>query len=304
MRSDRNSKTRSLKRKLGKNPLVFHTYQFVFRALLNPMNKGNRLQSSRNYLKWYLVTKPKGKTVDITLFNGMKSTVHPDSDSGVSHIFDNGFDYLETAFIRKILEQGDLMVDAGCNVGNRTIALADMLGGGILIDANPNCLLRAEENLRLNNLSLKNFQFIHSAVGKSNAVVEFPLDAGTSCQNSIGNTATKSEMVQVPMVTLDSMIEELGNPEIAFLKTDLEGYDLEALRGAPRLLKSKSLKLVVFERWPNTDLDEFIRLFGDMGWDVFALDDRGEPSSQRNLLETRNNLIALPRTNHQLGENI
>ena len=80
------------------------------------------------------------------------------------------------------------------------------------------------------------------------------------------------------MVTLDSVIEKLGNPQVTFLKTDLEGYDLDALRGATNLLKSKSLKLVVFERWPNADLNEFIRLFDDMGWDVYALDDLGEIS--------------------------
>jgi FkbM family methyltransferase len=224
----------------------------------------------------------------------MKSIVYPDSDSGVSGIFSNNVDYHESVFVRRNLKPGDFVVDAGCNVGNRILALADIVGGGLLIDANPNCLSRAKKNFELNSLSLENYHFVHSAVGGENSTVMFPADTGTSCQNSISNASNVENLVEVPLVTLDTALENIGKPEISFIKTDLEGYDLDALRGARLTLLSDNIRLVLFERWATTELDEFLQFFNEIGWTVFALDKNGQPSMLPMQLSQSRNLFATP----------
>ena len=101
------------------------------------------------YLKWYGYQKPKKQCVEIYLQNGMTSIVYPDSDSGESNIFTKNVDFYENEFIRRIIHKGDFIVDAGCNIGNRTLVLADMIGGALLLDANPLCLERLKENFFL-----------------------------------------------------------------------------------------------------------------------------------------------------------
>jgi FkbM family methyltransferase len=293
MSQSRRETLRKLKQRIGRNPIVFHVYQLLFRVLLEPLNRGHRWEFFKRYLRWYLLDKPRGNTVEITLFNGMKSLVHPDSDSGVSSIFNRNVDYHETVFIRKQLDKGDFIVDAGCNVGNRSLALADLAGGALMIDANPNCIARARENFAINHIPLDNFHFLQRAVGEQPGTVEFPDDDGTCCQNRIGETGPGDGMIQVPMVTLDDAVASIGNPPVAFLKTDLEGYDLSALKGARKLLSSGSLKLVVFERWPSTRLEEFLDYFADFGWEVFAIDSNGIGKSPEQLLASRN-LLAMP----------
>ncbi len=294
MSTDRISRLRAIKRRLGKNRFVFHVYQFFFRALLNPANAGNRLQSARNYIDWFLFRKPRGETALATLPNGLHSTVYPDSDSGVSYLFDADVDRDETVFIRSVLSRGDFIIDAGCNVGNRTLALADVIGGAVLIDANPNCLARVEENLRLNQLPLSEFHLTHTALGAHNGTVEFPADVGTSTQNAIVDQSAGENTITVPMARLDDLVGNMQIPPVTFLKTDLEGYDLDALKGSTALLTGGSVKLVFFERWPSTSLDEYLEFFHGLGWEVFALGDNGACSSEPALLQSRNNLFARP----------
>ena len=283
-----------LKKAIGKNPLVFHAYQLVFRVVLEPMNRGQRIEYCTKYLNWFLLKKRRGECTEISLLNNMKSIVYPDSDSGVSSIFSNNVDHHESVFVRRNLKPGDFIVDAGCNVGNRTLALADIVGGGLLIDANPNCLSRAQKNFELNSLSLENYHFLQSAVGGENSTVMFPADTGTSCQNSINDGSDSKNLVEVPLVTLDTALDSIGKPDVSFIKTDLEGFDLDALRGARQTLQSDTIRLVLFERWATTELDDFLQFFTEIGWTVFALDKNGQPSiSPRHLNQSRN-LFATP----------
>ena len=288
------------KKAIGKNPLVFHAYQLIFRVLLEPMNRGHRIEFFFKYLNWFLLQKRRGECTEILLLNNMKSIVYPDSDSGVSSIFSNNVDHHESVFVRSHLKPGDFIVDAGCNVGNRTLVLADIVGGGLLIDANPNCLSRARKNFQLNSLSLDNFHFFESAVGCENSTVKFPVDTGTSCQNRINDTSDSGNLVEVPLTTLDTALENIGMPAVSFVKTDLEGYDLDALRGARQILQSNTIRLVLFERWATTKLDDFLQFFTEIDWCVFALDKHGQPSVSPGLLAHSRNLFASPnRLRHE-----
>lgn len=48
-------------------------------------------------------------------------------------------------------------------------------------------------------------------------------------------------------MTLDDITEKHGLTEIAFLKLDLEGHELEALKGAYKLLEGKVVRALAFE---------------------------------------------------------
>lgn len=52
---------------------------------------------------------------------------------------------------------------------------------------------------------------------------------------------------EIPMVTLDGFCEALQIERIDFLKIDTEGYELNVLRGAERLLKERRIKMIQFE---------------------------------------------------------
>ena len=60
----------------------------------------------------------------------------------------------------------------------------------------------------------------------------------------VGAAMTHQEIVQV--TTLDALAEKHSLSHIAFLKLDLEGHELEALKGAKELLERKAIDAIAF----------------------------------------------------------
>lgn len=73
---------------------------------------------------------------------------------------------------------------------------------------------------------------------------------GSHCYVSdeeIAELKSASEPESVEVVTVDALVEQHGHREVALLKVDAEGADLEVLRGARRLLAEGRVRFVVFE---------------------------------------------------------
>src|SRR5258707_6529973 len=58
---------------------------------------------------------------------------------------------------------------------------------------------------------------------------------------------TITDTIKVPTITLDDFTEQNKIPSIDFLKIDVEGFELEVLKGAAGLLSSKRIKMILFE---------------------------------------------------------
>ena len=291
----------SLRQGLKRYPLAIHLYRLLKVVWLEPLNQGRRLRYLRNYLWWYLWAQPRGQRQVVNFENGLSTWVYADSDSGVSLLFTRNVDYYDDRYIRSQLRQGDFIVDAGCNVGNRTLALADLLGGALLLDANPLCLQRLEENFSLNQLPLARFERVAKAVGAEAGELSFTDFGGTHCSNQLieAGTAAGQPVRRVPVTTIDAELARLGNPPCRFIKLDLEGHDLAGLQGCEQTLRGRQVELVKFERWRSNPLQGFLDFFAALDWVVFGLDAAGHPSQAESLLQTNSNLFAMPRQRWQ-----
>jgi FkbM family methyltransferase len=285
-----------LRTMLKRVPLFIHLYRIVNAIWLEPLNRGQRLGYTARYLRWYLLDKPAGRSALVTLANGLRSKVYADSDSGVSNLFTRNVDFHETAFIRAQLTPGDYIVDAGCNVGNRTLALADIISGALMLDANPVCIERVGENFGLNQIDISRYTLVTKAVSDTPGVATFSDLGSASCQNQIvaAGQATAVRTRDVAVTTVDGELAALGNPPVRYIKVDCEGFDLQVLRGASQTLRSGTVAIVEFERWATQPLAGFQAFFADLGWTVFAIDDQGRPSQDESLVNRRTVLLAMP----------
>jgi len=275
---------------------IYHLKVIKSQTLSDPVNNGHKLTLAANYINWILFFKHRNKDWIITFDNGFRSIVkpYPDHDSGSMNIWTRNVDYYEIEFIRKMLRKGDLIIDAGCNVGNRTWAMADIIGGAILIDANPKAIARTEENLRLNKLPEDKFIPIQKALGDKQGIIRFSDKGGARTDNRILDEDDMQESyTSIEMTTIDSIVErhKFGP---AFIKLDVEGYDLPALKGAIRTLGSGSVRLVKFEILDFGTFPEFKSFFTNINWKIFALSDNGKPITDEECFKTQLNLFASP----------
>jgi FkbM family methyltransferase len=285
----------TLRALLKQSRLAIHLYRLMKIVLLDPVNHGRRFYYFRRYLWWFCWARPRGQQTMVKLENGMLSRVYPDSDSGVSNIFTRNVDYFENQLIRSVLQPGDFIVDAGCNVGNRTLVLADVIGGALMLDANPLCLERVQENFQLNQIDMRHYTLRPCAVGAVEGMLFFSDLGGTYCSNQIVPAGTPQSLA-VPVTTLDQELQTLNQNACRFIKLDLEGYDLDGLRGSLQTLRSGQLRLIKFERWQSVPLQDFIDFFAAEDWIIFALDDVGRPTRHWPTVASRSNLFAMPET--------
>ncbi len=285
---------RSVREFLKQFPLAIHLYRFINAIWLEDLNQGYKLSYSYKYLCWYLWQKPRKQNRRVRLLNGMKTRVYWDSDAGVSHLFTHNVDFYESLFIRKFLKPGDFVIDAGCNVGNRTLALADIISGALMIDANPICIERLQENFQINRIDLSAYHLLAKAVGAQPGWVHFSDQGASSCQNHIIlEKPAEAKTRRVEMVTLDGAMATIGQTHCRFIKLDLEGFDLDGLQGARQTLENAGVALVEFERWKHLPLESFIAFFSDLDWQVLCLDRKGRTTQQSHELSQARNLFAL-----------
>jgi FkbM family methyltransferase len=137
----------------------------------------------------------------------------------------------ELNWIKQNLEDGDVVVDCGAHHGMYGILCSKWVGGNgkvIGFEALPQNFEIAMKNIQLNQI--QNFEIRNEAVGSQNGMFKMSV----SSNEVVVEKNTKNKIL-IPMVTLDNAFQEFSP---TLLKIDVEGYELDVLRGAKRILKS------------------------------------------------------------------
>src|SRR5260370_36459684 len=127
-------------------------------------------------------------------------------------------------------------------------------------------------NLRLN--ALDGFRPVRAAVAANAGVAGFRITARFGSANRLDSSSTYC----VEVVSLDSYVA--ANPlveHLGLLKIDVEGGELDVLRGARRLLLDSPTALALIENSQPEAIEEFLE---ELGWRCFAISKKGHPSSK------------------------
>jgi FkbM family methyltransferase len=173
------------------------------------------------------------------------------------------------AFLKKYLKEGDVFLDVGAYIGDISCAACRMVGSNGFVYA-------VEPNPKNSELLTKNFKIN----GFNNAVIfNFGLSDTTKFGelysdeegNSGASSFIRTELsrsnigLQVNLTTLDILIREKKIRIPTFIKIDVEGYEIEVLRGAKQMLRSYSPILCIEyvremnrEKGSSEDIFDFI----------------------------------------------
>lgn len=137
-------------------------------------------------------------------------------------------------------------IDVGANIGITTVWMARKCKNVYAFEPETINYNNALETLKLNNSF--NVELIQKAISDEETILDLNICEGYG-HHSLGVVST-SKIIgksKVQTTTLDNFCKKREINFIDFLKIDVEGFELEVLRGAKQLLKQKKIKLIAFE---------------------------------------------------------
>ena len=176
-------------------------------------------------------------------------------------------DYHELNTIKKFSNKNNILfVDCGCNYGFYSFYAASLSERNkiISIEASKKTLDEFIKNLNLNNF--KNINFFNNSVSNS-------IDENISfyeSKNDWESSQTHSDFklsseYQVKSITIDKLLKDYYlNDYVVFIKIDIEGNEINALKGALEVIK-KADPLIIIEfskySFENVDNIDYLKNF-------------------------------------------
>ncbi|HZV69759.1 MAG TPA: FkbM family methyltransferase [Saprospiraceae bacterium] len=157
----------------------------------------------------------------------------------------------EHSIYQDFINPGDLCFDVGANIGNKIDILLKAGAKIVAIEPQDSCyrILKHKYGRKIT--------LIKKGLGESESIKEFHISNSSTISSfskewidSVKKSRFKNynwdKVIKVPMTTLDNLIREFGNP--VFIKIDVEGYELEVLKGLTQPVKMLSFEYTVPER--------------------------------------------------------
>jgi FkbM family methyltransferase len=207
----------------------------------HPANEGARARALVRAVRFQASGRLLGRRTLARL--GERSIVWADLHrTGASKVvYANPPDHPEMLVWQQVLRPGDLFIDVGANIGSYTIWAADLGAEVIALEPSEDTFGLLRENVALNGYPVRTIQ---AAAGSVCGTARF-----TSGQDTV-NRMDPHGSVETTMVTIDSVIEDRA---VAGMKVDVEGSEIEVLRGCERALSEHRIELIQLE-WNTASL--------------------------------------------------
>jgi len=164
-------------------------------------------------------------------------------------------------FLSSRFKIGGVFVDIGANVGAYSLRAIKSGMRAISFEPNPENVRLLKRNAELNDLSV---DVRECALGAAESTVNLSQNGATSRVND------EIKGVMVPVKTLDSF----QIPEVDLIKVDVEGYELEVLRGARQTLaRTRPPLMIEMHHWIGAEAEaEIFNILHEAGYRFEYLD--------------------------------
>jgi FkbM family methyltransferase len=181
------------------------------------------------------------------------------------------------ALFERILRPGDSYVDVGAHVGYHSLVAARSVGEGgriFSIDPQPYHCAKILTNAELNGFT--NITVVASAVAEADGFMSLKNQSRQDkARLTLAGPGVNDGALTfvVPKITLLWLFETYKLRPVTLLKIDVEGFELEVLKGAGDAIRA--IENIVFEVLPSEDAEKtraIERILRDCGFQMFDVD--------------------------------
>jgi FkbM family methyltransferase len=205
---------------------------------------------------------PKVSVYDMA--DGLRMMLFENADdkgiSGVlraNKVYEPNVQLISSAVLNQALPKRNLVLDIGANLGSYVLPLAKRFPrlNFLCFEPQPSIYQQLCGNIFLN--SIENVSAVHTALGReiSSLLLQLPdytkdhnigaFSVNADTHKKLRGDANEGRQVSVPLSTLDSL--QLEN--IALIKVDVEGAELDVLYGGLGTLVRSAYPPVLYEAW-------------------------------------------------------
>ena len=156
---------------------------------------------------------------------------------------------LRIDFYKKLLQPNDLVFDIGANVGNRVEAFLKCGAKVIAVEPQPSCIIVLKEKFQ-DKIVIENVG-LSEEPGELEMQISTDSTVSTFSKEYIDKTKDRfkyskwNETIKVQITTLETLLAKYGVPK--FCKIDVEGYEVQVLKGLKTKLPLISIEYCVPE---------------------------------------------------------
>ena len=165
------------------------------------------------------------------------------------NLYKNIFECREIQKFKTSIKPGDIVIDAGANIGFFTILFAKLVGSaGRVIAFEPD--LQNFSLLKSRASNYKNISLINAALSDSAGILDLYLSLDLNVDHRTYDSGENREKISVTSFKLDDYLQDNKIAKVDFIKTDLQGYDPIAIRGMKKTIANTKKLTIHAEFWP------------------------------------------------------
>ena len=204
-----------------------------------PANAGQRPRAVLRTIGFQVQGRVLGRRTVTRLGERSKVLVDMRRATSLKALYGNPPDMPEMLAWRGALRDGGVFIDVGANVGIYTIWAVELGAEVIALEPADDTFALLQENIALNGYQVT---MVQAAAGDHCGTARF--SAGMDSVNSLDPAGP----VEAQLVTVDSLI---GDRHVTGMKVDVEGFEIDVLRGCARALAERRIGLIQLE-WNET----------------------------------------------------
>ena len=259
----------------------------------HPLASRERFRALRRYFGWQLSSRLIKCPIVLPFVENTVLVTETSMTGATGNYYCGLHEFEDMAFLLHFLRKDDLFIDVGANVGSYTVLASGVVGArSLAFEPVPNTFERLQRNIRTNKIDgLAEAKRL--AIGSSQGEIHFSTDNDTV--NKVVSTDYVGSSEKVPVSSLDVLLEGLAP---LMWKVDVEGFEIEVLKGSRSALRQESLQAILLE----CQSPEVNSLVTDAGFrkaayepfsrDLTVIDDEKAGRSANQLWVRDHNLVA------------